>query len=251
MNASSLPYSIIIIGVGGADFDAMEELDGDDVRISYNGRMAERDIVQFVPYRDAHSWVANSEGGPATGSWVTGDATDFTNKFAQSQLAAEVLAEIPEQLTGYMKSKGILPKLPSEKPATPLPPMMAEAAQQHREQQQQQQQQQQNPNATAPPPKPHVMTEADPLPPPQINPLNQDIPEQPRLKSPPKPPVLASNGIADHPPVIMQKSSPPSVPTVVKAQEQQQPVPQTRLPTPPKLQPEQPSLGNGPSSVET
>ena len=32
MAASHLPLSIIIVGVGGADFEAMEELDGDTVR---------------------------------------------------------------------------------------------------------------------------------------------------------------------------------------------------------------------------
>lgn len=46
VEASGLPISIIIIGVGQTDFSAMEELDGDSVRISYNGRYAERDIVQ-------------------------------------------------------------------------------------------------------------------------------------------------------------------------------------------------------------
>ncbi|KAJ0064693.1 hypothetical protein NL108_011776, partial [Boleophthalmus pectinirostris] len=46
VNASSLPLSIIIVGVGPAEFDAMEELDGDDVRVSSRGRLAERDIVQ-------------------------------------------------------------------------------------------------------------------------------------------------------------------------------------------------------------
>ena len=30
--ASKLPMSIIIVGVGGADFDAMDELDADDKR---------------------------------------------------------------------------------------------------------------------------------------------------------------------------------------------------------------------------
>ncbi|KAM3673689.1 copine-8 isoform X2 [Ammospiza nelsoni] len=46
VNASRLPMSIIIVGVGPAEFDAMEELDGDVVRISSRGRFAERDIVQ-------------------------------------------------------------------------------------------------------------------------------------------------------------------------------------------------------------
>uniref|UniRef100_A0A8C4ISM8 Copine family member 9 n=1 Tax=Dicentrarchus labrax TaxID=13489 RepID=A0A8C4ISM8_DICLA len=46
VNAASLPMSIIIVGVGPAEFDAMEELDGDEVRVSSRGRFAERDIVQ-------------------------------------------------------------------------------------------------------------------------------------------------------------------------------------------------------------
>lgn len=49
INASSLPVSIIIVGVGDAVFDAMDELDSDDVRLSAEGRYAEQDIVQFVP----------------------------------------------------------------------------------------------------------------------------------------------------------------------------------------------------------
>jgi len=50
--AANYPISIIIIGVGSSDFSAMEELDGDDVRVSYNGVYATRDIVQFVSLRD-------------------------------------------------------------------------------------------------------------------------------------------------------------------------------------------------------
>jgi hypothetical protein len=44
VDAAKLPLSIIIAGVGGANFAAMEELDGDTVRLSYNGKYAERDI---------------------------------------------------------------------------------------------------------------------------------------------------------------------------------------------------------------
>ncbi len=40
--------SIIIVGVGQADFDAMDELDSDDVRLSSMGRFADRDIVQVT-----------------------------------------------------------------------------------------------------------------------------------------------------------------------------------------------------------
>uniref|UniRef100_A0A8C3ALX4 Copine-3 n=1 Tax=Cyclopterus lumpus TaxID=8103 RepID=A0A8C3ALX4_CYCLU len=52
VNASRLPMSIIIVGVGGADFSAMEFLDGDDGNLrSAAGETAMRDIVQFVPFR--------------------------------------------------------------------------------------------------------------------------------------------------------------------------------------------------------
>lgn len=50
--ASHLPMSIIIVGVGGADFTDMEILDGDDGCLrSPSGETAIRDIVQFVPFR--------------------------------------------------------------------------------------------------------------------------------------------------------------------------------------------------------
>lgn len=52
VRASQLPLSIIIVGVGPADFKAMELLDGDDgVLRSSVGEAVARDIVQFVPYR--------------------------------------------------------------------------------------------------------------------------------------------------------------------------------------------------------
>nr|XP_008103759.2 PREDICTED: copine-9 isoform X2 [Anolis carolinensis] len=88
--ASSLPMSIIIVGVGPAEFGAMEELDGDEVRVSSRGRYAERDIVQFVPFRD---YVDHS------GNHV----------LSMARLAKDVLAEIPEQLLSYMKTRDIKP----------------------------------------------------------------------------------------------------------------------------------------------
>uniref|UniRef100_G3NAP5 Copine 3 n=1 Tax=Gasterosteus aculeatus aculeatus TaxID=481459 RepID=G3NAP5_GASAC len=77
VNASRLPMSIIIIGVGGADFSAMEFLDGDDGRLrSQTGEAAMRDIVQFVPYRQ------------------------FQNAPRQA-LAQSVLAELPQQVASF------------------------------------------------------------------------------------------------------------------------------------------------------
>jgi len=52
VNCSKLPMSIIIVGVGEADFKAMEFLDGDGgVLKSVSGEAAVRDIVQFVPFK--------------------------------------------------------------------------------------------------------------------------------------------------------------------------------------------------------
>ncbi|KAB0366344.1 hypothetical protein FD754_010500 [Muntiacus muntjak] len=100
VSASSLPMSIIIVGVGPAMFEAMEELDGDDVRVSSRGRYAERDIVQFVPFRD---YVDRS------GNQV----------LSMARLAKDVLAEIPEQLLSYMRTRDIQPRPPP--PTTPSP----------------------------------------------------------------------------------------------------------------------------------
>ncbi|XP_067651173.1 copine-3-like isoform X4 [Haliotis asinina] len=86
VNASSLPMSIIIIGVGGANFAAMNFLDGDDgVLRTRSGQKARRDIVQFVAYRDF-------------------------KKASAEELARNVLAEVPRQVTGYYKMRNIQPR---------------------------------------------------------------------------------------------------------------------------------------------
>ncbi|XP_012602363.1 copine-5 isoform X2 [Microcebus murinus] len=98
VNAAKLPMSIIIVGVGQAEFDAMVELDGDDVRISSRGKLAERDIVQFVPFRDYVDRTGN-------------------HVLSMARLARDVLAEIPDQLVSYMKAQGIRPRPPPAAPA--------------------------------------------------------------------------------------------------------------------------------------
>ena len=51
--ASTLPFSIIIVGVGPADFTAMDALDCDTGMLrDRNGYVAQRDIMQFVPFRN-------------------------------------------------------------------------------------------------------------------------------------------------------------------------------------------------------
>uniref|UniRef100_A0A3Q2XRV7 Copine Vb n=1 Tax=Hippocampus comes TaxID=109280 RepID=A0A3Q2XRV7_HIPCM len=95
----SLPMSIIIVGVGQAEFDAMVELDGDDIRVSSRGKLAERDIVQFVPFRDYMDRTGN-------------------HVLSMARLAKDVLAEIPDQFISYMKSRGVKPN-PAPPPYTP------------------------------------------------------------------------------------------------------------------------------------
>ena len=87
VEASYLPISVIIIGIGDADFRNMNVLDADDEPlISRNGRKADRDLVQFVPFRD---FSYNGE-----------------------KLAQEVLAEVPRQVIEYYQHKKIPPKDP-------------------------------------------------------------------------------------------------------------------------------------------
>jgi hypothetical protein len=52
IQAAGLPLSIIIVGVGSANFENMSKLDGDGGLYGSNGAVAQRDIVQFVPFRD-------------------------------------------------------------------------------------------------------------------------------------------------------------------------------------------------------
>uniref|UniRef100_A0A8C6D7A0 Copine 3 n=1 Tax=Moschus moschiferus TaxID=68415 RepID=A0A8C6D7A0_MOSMO len=85
VNAAKLPMSIIIVGVGGADFGAMEFLDGDGGSLrSPTGEVAVRDIVQFVPFRQ------------------------FQNA-PKEALAQSVLAEVPQQVVGYFNTYKLLP----------------------------------------------------------------------------------------------------------------------------------------------
>uniref|UniRef100_A0A8C1Q766 Copine Va n=2 Tax=Cyprinus carpio TaxID=7962 RepID=A0A8C1Q766_CYPCA len=58
--------------------------------ISSRGKLAERDIVQFVPFRDYMDRTGN-------------------HVLSMARLAKDVLAEIPDQLILYMKSRGIKP----------------------------------------------------------------------------------------------------------------------------------------------
>ncbi|XP_056901603.1 copine-4-like isoform X1 [Takifugu flavidus] len=89
VQASHLPMSIIIVGIGNADFSDMQMLDGGEgILCSTRGEPVLRDIVQFVPFRN------------------------FKNA-SPAALAKSVLAEVPNQVVEYYNNKGIKPKMPS------------------------------------------------------------------------------------------------------------------------------------------
>ncbi|KAL9644301.1 hypothetical protein ABK040_005762 [Willaertia magna] len=84
VKASHYPLSIVIVGVGSAEFSSMEFLDSDDQKLRSGNDYAARDIVQFVPFRKF-------------------------NSLNYQTLANETLAEIPNQIIEYFKSKSIKP----------------------------------------------------------------------------------------------------------------------------------------------
>ena len=84
VEGSFLPLSVIIIGIGNDHFQEMIQLDGDDIPlISSNGIKRMRDLVQFVPF----------------------------NKYRNdpSELAAQVLEEVPRQIMEYYTMNNIFP----------------------------------------------------------------------------------------------------------------------------------------------
>lgn len=52
VEGSGLPMAVVIVGVGNAEFDNMDRLDGDDEALfsTYVNKYAQADIVQFVPF---------------------------------------------------------------------------------------------------------------------------------------------------------------------------------------------------------
>ncbi|CAD8151829.1 unnamed protein product [Paramecium octaurelia] len=90
IESSHLPLSIIIVGIGNADFKKMTILDNDDnSMVNSKGQKALRDLVQFVPFNQF--------------------------KHDSTLLSREVLAELPNQLVEYMELMKIPPKPPTYK----------------------------------------------------------------------------------------------------------------------------------------
>ena len=87
VESSFLPISVIIIGIGNADFSVMNKLDADDNPLyDKNDRKADRDLVQFVPF------------------------INFQND--GQKLAEQVLEEVPRQIVEYYQLKNKKPKAP-------------------------------------------------------------------------------------------------------------------------------------------
>ena len=85
VEASFLPISVIIVGIGNGDFTSMDILDADENPLyDRRRRKADRDLVQFVPFNQ------------------------FKNDPAK--LAEQVLEEIPRQVVEYYQHKGIKPQ---------------------------------------------------------------------------------------------------------------------------------------------
>ena len=86
VEASKLPLSIVIVGIGKADFENMDSLDGDIIPLVNSfGEIRKRDIVQFVKFNTFKEKNAIDSG---------------------KELAEEVLKEIPRQIEEYYKFCG-------------------------------------------------------------------------------------------------------------------------------------------------
>ena len=86
VEASFLPLSIIIVGIGDEDFSFMDKLDGDEVPlVNSQGVKRKRDIVQFIRFNN----------------FKKNNAINIGNDFAE-----EVLKEIPTQIEEYYNEVG-------------------------------------------------------------------------------------------------------------------------------------------------
>ena len=87
VEASKLPLSIVIVGIGDYDFESYEVFDEDDIIPLVNsfGEISKRDIVQFVKFNNIKEM----------------NTKDFSKDFAE-----EAFKEIPRQIEEYYKIYG-------------------------------------------------------------------------------------------------------------------------------------------------
>ena len=99
VRGSRAPLSIIIIGVGDADFSAMEQLHDDKAKLkSSTGTQVARHCVQFVAMQD------------------------YANLASSARLAKELLSQLPDQVAQFFTSTGRLPPPPKNKPQAQMAP---------------------------------------------------------------------------------------------------------------------------------
>ncbi len=80
---SYYPISVIIVGMGNADFKDMEMLDADqNVLTDASGRNAARDIIQFVKFEDM-------------------------TELASVEVAENILLEVPHHFVDYMVLRAV------------------------------------------------------------------------------------------------------------------------------------------------
>ena len=82
--------SVLVVGIGPTAFTSLTRLERDARKLSHSGRNATRDMIQCATFNEFLEKYDVETGG--------------------FQLAKYLLADIPEQIVAYMKTKGILPK---------------------------------------------------------------------------------------------------------------------------------------------
>lgn len=91
IEASALPLSIVIVGLGDGDFSQVRKLDQDEVKLKGNksGKESKRDMIDFIDFKD----------------YLCEKRTPLT----EINLARKTFAEIPSQFVKYMQDKSIRP----------------------------------------------------------------------------------------------------------------------------------------------
>lgn len=85
IEAAELPMSVILIGVGNANFDDLSRLDGNKEKLRSNANVSpSRDIVTFVPYKTIPNITLLSEA---------------------------ILSELPHQIVNYFRMRNIAPNV--------------------------------------------------------------------------------------------------------------------------------------------
>uniref|UniRef100_A0A3Q4MJ14 Copine Va n=1 Tax=Neolamprologus brichardi TaxID=32507 RepID=A0A3Q4MJ14_NEOBR len=112
--AAKLPMSIIIVGVGQAEFDVNQPGNQENIASLIRGFLKVMCFFlmsqQFVPFRDYMDRTGN-------------------HVLSMARLAKDVLAEIPDQLISYMKSRAIKPNpVPVYSPTPPRPHTQSSAS---------------------------------------------------------------------------------------------------------------------------